>query len=101
MDNQRANLSGAWSEIWSKVSPEIEGFSVFLVFVAIVIAIWQITSFILANRRQGGAGGSARSLVSWLALAGLMAAPAALIPLFQIIADGIITLVIVIVSLAG
>lgn len=101
MDNQRANLSGAWSDIWSKVSPEIEGFSVFLVFVAIAIAIWQIASFILANRRQGGAGGNARSLTVWLLIAGLIAAPAALIPLFLIIADGFINLLIVIVSLAG
>lgn len=101
MDNQRANLSNAWSEIWEKVSPEIGGFAVFLVFVAIVIAVWQIVSFILANRRQGGGSGSVRSLVVWLLVAGVLAAPAALIPLFLILADGIINLLIVVASLVG
>lgn len=100
MDNKEVDLSGAWGQIWAKLSPEIANFTIFLIFVAIAIAVWQISAFILANRRQGGGGGNARSLTAWLVFAALLAAPAALIPLFLVIADGVIAIFIAVISLA-
>lgn len=97
MNASTVDLSGSWSQIWAKLSPELQGFSLFLVFVAVAIAAVTIGKYIFDSRRKGG--GDARSLAGWLFFAALLAAPALIIPVLLIIADGVIAIFIAILGL--
>lgn len=97
MNASTVDLSGSWSQIWAKLSPELQGFSLFLVFVAVVLAAAMIGKYIIDSRRKGG--GDARSLSVWLFVAALLAAPGLIIPVLLIVADGLIAIGVAIVGL--
>lgn len=97
MDLNSVDLSDAWSQIWAQLSPELQGFALFLIFVAVLIAAVTIGKYVFDSRRKGG--GDARSLGVWLFIAALLAAPGLIIPVLLIIADGLIAIGIAIVRL--
>lgn len=97
MDTSSVDLSGAWSQIWGRIAPELEGFDLFLIFLAIAIAVVGIVQYVYEGRRKGG--GDARALTVVRVIAALCAAPAVIIPLLLLIADGLIAIDLAIISL--
>lgn len=97
MDASSVDLSGAWSQIWGRIAPELQGFDLFLIFLAIAIAVVVTVKYIYESRRKGG--GDARALTVGLVIAALCAAPGVIIPLLLLIADGLIAIVLAIIGL--
>jgi hypothetical protein len=97
MDTSSVDLSGAWSQIWARIAPELQGFDLFLVFLAVVVALAVTVKYIYESRRKGG--GDARSVAVGLVIAALLAAPGLIIPLLLLIADGLIAIFIAIIGL--
>lgn len=99
MDASSVDLSGAWTQIWGRIAPELQGFDLFLIFLAVAIAAGVSIKYIYDSRRKGG--GDVRSLTVGLVFAALFAAPGLIIPLLLLIADGLIAILVAIVGLAG
>lgn len=98
MDASSVDLSGGWSQIWGRIAPELQGFDLFLIFLAVAIGAGVIIKYIYDSRRKGG--GDVRSLTVGLIVAGLLAAPGVIIPLLLVIADGIIAILVAVFGLA-
>lgn len=97
MDASSVDLSGAWSQIWARIAPELQGFDLFLIFLAVAVAVVVTVKYIYESRRKGG--GDVRSVTVGLVIAALLAAPGLIIPLLLLIADGLIAIFIAIIGL--
>lgn len=93
-----SNLSGGFSDAWSKVTAAVPGLTGLLNLVGVVLVSYAIGKFIWDRKRggggQGGAGGGGQGLIVMLIIGALCTMPGIVFPILLKFADWVIDLLV-------
>ena len=92
------NLESGWAGVWSDVQSIAPGFVTALTTIALLLMVGALVMFFWERRKGGGGGGGqgTQKVLNVAILAGILAAPDAIIPLLLKLVDYFLNFVVAI-----